>query len=67
MNKFILLILSIILGITYGWSGIFIGWLLMFVLSSSTFNPGIPIFILPLIFCFLTSRYFIKKNWGISQ
>ncbi len=64
MNKLFLLILGVVLGTVYEWLGIFAGWFLAFIFLPSNINPGVVFIFFPLILCFLTSRYFIKKNMG---
>jgi hypothetical protein len=62
MNKYILLAVSIFLGILYSWSGLLLAWLSAFLFMG--LDPSIFFVIIPLIFCFFTGRYYIKKRYG---
>jgi len=61
MNKSVLFILSILLGMAYEWSSIFLYSYLLYDL-----DPALSFIVLPIILCFITARYFISKKMGYS-
>jgi len=62
MNRYILLGINILLGIFYSWSGLFIAWLSAFIFAES--DTEIFFIFIPLIFCFLTYKYFSNRKMG---
>ena len=64
MNKISSFILGIVLGIAYEWSSVPVVWLATFIFLPSNVDAGAIFIFFPIVLCFFTARYFIKKKMG---